>query len=473
MCTNGYVECMPVKESKPHKPRTKREQMFLDMHYQLPPLTDTQQRWVKEKLFPKQALYWNNKKVHCMCCGHIYNTDIPPLSVSLNVGSKQVCPHCGNNIKLQYWKDNDTKCHGAYREGRMVSFISTHHEYVVVRTFDITKSVPINGGKPTINMLEVFENWIDAKGKETILSRKYYRSPFTFRWSHEDIWGIRKHNAQATGYFAYNDTFDCYGNTFYPYSKVTPILKRNGFRNNLTKLSHRINMVELMQSLLTTTFAEELLKTGQQNLLVHWLNTYYPVKSTYQNWIHAVRICNRNNYIIKDAQMWLDYLDLLNYFHKDTHNAHYVCPDDLKAAHDRLYKKKEHQLLMKELAEKIKQSAKWESQYKKARKKFFGISFGNESIHITVLSSVKEFAEEGTKMHHCVFSNEYFNMRTHPNSLILSAKDSKGNRLETIEINIESWRLVQSRGVGNIPSSSHNAIIELINNNMHLLRQAS
>lgn len=39
--------------------------------------------------------------------------------------------------------------------------------------------------------------------------------------------------------------------------------------------------------------------------------------------------------------MWFDYLKLLEHYRKDLHNAHYVCPKNLKKAHDLYVAEKE------------------------------------------------------------------------------------------------------------------------------------
>lgn len=185
---------------------------------------------------------------------------------------------------------------------------------------------------------------------------------------------------------------------------------------------------------------------------------------------HSIRIANRNRYIVKDASMWYDYLDLLAYFHLDTHNAHYVCPADLKSENDRLLERKKRIEEKAAIERKIAEAKKWESEYRKAKGKYFGICFGNEDIVITVISSVAEMAEEGEKMHHCVYSMGYYKKE---NSLILSAKDRNGNRIETIELNLKTFKVVQSRGVCNSNTDRHDEILNLVQKNINLIKQAA
>lgn len=171
--------------------------------------------------------------------------------------------------------------------------------------------------------------------------------------------------------------------------------------------------------------------------------------------------------------MWFDYIDLLEYFHKDTHSPHYICPENLKREHDNLMDKKTRIEKAAELKRQIAQAEKHEKDYKKHRGMFFGICFGNENIVVTVISSVKEMAEEGTMMHHCVYANGYYDHKSHPYSLILSAKDKDGHRLETVEVSTKTWQVLQSRAVCNGTSKYHDEIVKLVEQNIGLFKKAA
>lgn len=75
--------------------------------------------------------------------------------------------------------------------------------------------------------------------------------------------------------------------------------------------------------------------------------------------------------------------------------------------------------------------------------------------------------EEGVAMHHCVFSNRYY---LREDSLILSAT-IEGRWIETIEVNLETLKVVQSRGVCNQNTEYHDQIVNLVNANKRLIRQ--
>ena len=84
-----------------------------------------------------------------------------------------------------------------------------------------------------------------------------------------------------------------------------------------------------------------------------------------------------------------------------------------------------------------------------------------------VLESVQEYLEEGKALHHCVFTNEYYLKKQ---SLILSARID-GKRIETIEVNLDTLKVVQSRGVCNQNTEYHDQIVSLVNANRKLIRQ--
>ena len=289
----------------------------------------------------------------------------------------------------------------------------------------------------------------------------YSRTP----WSGEK-WDVsspldkpRKHNGYYSGYFAYQDMFDVRGNYFYPRLAVTPILKRNGWSKVF--LDSNVSPAEVCKALLRPEM--EMIAKTQRALFVHAVRHQIKVP------IHAVKICNRKGYCIEDPGVWLDYIENLRELGLDTHNAYYVCPDDLHAAHERmvarLRKIREREKREKRLAE----IAGLEVDYLKTKGKFFGICFGNENIIVTVIQSVADIEAEGRAMRHCVFVNEYYKK---DDSLILSAKDKDGNRVETIEVDIKTFQVVQSRGVCNKNTPHHEEIINLVNSNMNLIRQA-
>ena len=71
-------------------------------------------------------------------------------------------------------------------------------------------------------------------------------------------------------------------------------------------------------------------------------------------------------------------------------------------------------------------------------------------------------------MHHCVYKNLFY---IRQEFLILSAKDTAGKRLETIEVNLKTLDIVQSRSFCNGVSEYHDQIVKLVKKNMNLIRR--
>lgn len=393
-------------------------------------------------------------EIWCQCCGHIYHQLPGIIDLDLELGGQ--CPECGADINL------DRKRGKQHSQGYYTTYITRISDWQVFRTV-LAGRFNAYGNPTHYGMDEVYQHWIAPDGKEYILSRGYTRLPLTGeQWAYNTpLNRPRKHNANYTGYYALRDMFDVTGNYIYPRVSVTPTLKRNGWDNLF--LRSNISPVEISKALLSSPALEMLAKT-QSELFLHLLRTgqtEYP--------LHAVRICNRNHYHIAEPDIWLDHIANLQRLNLDTHNTHYVCPVDLHAAHERLANKIRSEEKKKELEARRAEIEKWETNYRETKGRFFGICFGNDNIIVTVIQSVQEMEHEGTAMHHCVFVNEYYKK---PHSLILSAKDKQGRRIETVEVNTKTFQVVQSRGVCNQNTPHHNEIINLVNANMNKIRQA-
>lgn len=435
------------------------KQRIADLSAKLPPITEKQKQWAMKHFFNPIAGLCNRGKVWCTNCGEIFKFDNPQLAIDLGVLKETVCPHCG--CKLELKNSKETK----YRESYYYTIMTTCKGFQVLRHFIVEKKIykvpqSIDGcQKPIYSIREAVQHWIDQDARETIMARPTKSIPYIY-----DAWNFEKplKIQQKSHWSAYNpDKFYINADT-YPERNILPILKRNGYSGRFRRFAAN----ELCKLLLKDNEAEMLIKTGQYELLDYKFRRSWG-KLPHE---HAIRIANRNKYIVKDASMWYDYLALLSYFHLDTHNAHYVCPSDLKGEHDKLMKRKQRVEAKIEYQKKLEESKEWEEHYRKSKGRFFGICFGNENIMITVIQSVAEMAEEGTFMRHCVYTNGYYKKE---NSLILSAKDMDGKRIETIEIDLNTFNIIQSRGFANGNTDRHEEVLQLVRANMNLIRKAA
>lgn len=121
------------------------------------------------------------------------------------------------------------------------------------------------------------------------------------------------------------------------------------------------------------------------------------------------------------------------------------------------------------LEEKIKRIANAEIEYKKQKGKFFGLKISDGIIDIVMLDSVSDVAKEGEILKHCVYSNSYYEKE---HSLLLSAR--KGDeRIETVEVSLRKFEVAQCRGFQNKNTEFHDQIINLVNQNMRLIKKLS
>lgn len=423
------------------RPRTKLQKQVADLHAALPKITEEQKNWGFKNCFEHKGYRTKTNMIYCLDCGHQWKEDQPPLLTSIGGCT---CPHCGTKLKVTTTRKRKDE------QGAYYGVVSTYKGFQVCRYFEL-KGYYKATKAPRLYCWEISQQWITPNGKFEIVAMNH-----TFNW-YCDSW---------TGDMAIRpkysvEKYEINPYKIYPKRRVIPEIKRNGFRSSF----YAITPSCLFRQLLTNTKAETLLKARQTELLKYCISNENAIRKLWP----SIRICIRNNYIVKDASMWKDYLDSLEYLGKGLHNAKYVCPENLKAEHDRFERKKQEKKRMDELERRRKEIAEAEPEYLESKGKFFGIEFSDGSLHIGVLKSVREFLEEGTTMHHCVFSNSYY---SNPDSLILSAKVD-GQSVETIEISLRNFTIVQSRGLQNKITKYHNRIIELVGKNIGIIKKIS
>lgn len=87
--------------------------------------------------------------------------------------------------------------------------------------------------------------------------------------------------------------------------------------------------------------------------------------------------------------------------------------------------------------EQMMKAKKQEADFYKNKSCFFGIVISDNDIEISVLDSLEAYQAEGEKMKHCVFKCEYY---AKTDSVILSAHDRQGNRIETVEFSLSQGK---------------------------------
>ncbi|HEY5500606.1 MAG TPA: PcfJ domain-containing protein [Candidatus Humimicrobiaceae bacterium] len=413
------------------KPKTKNQIRVVELSAKLPSITDKQIQYGYNNLFTSYC-YLTKNELTCFDCGHTWENEYPVLLIAID---DCICPHCGKRLKMRHSKERH------FRTNNYYSVITAFKEFQVIRNFTVAKTCKLNE-TAVFKMNEVVQNWISPDGEVVNFGLQVNGlSIYYDQWIYNGEMEVRTpHHRHIINPVK-----------IYPTKKLSQTVKRNGFKSSF----YNVSPVTLFTSILTNRFTETLLKSNQIPMLKHVLANRSLKIEKYWN---SICICIRNGYIIKDASMWIDYIDFLIFFGKDIRNAKYVCPANLAHVHDKYMNKK---------IEKTIDLNKYEEQFRELKQQYFGIEFSDRLVNIKVLDSVKQFAEEGLKMHHCVYKNEYF---LKPDTLILSAQiDSK--RIETVEVSLESFNVIQSRGVCNKNSKYHKRIIDMVNKHTNQIRE--
>ena len=256
--------------------------------------------------------------------------------------------------------------------------------------------------------------------------------------------------------YTYQYISDCY---IYPKYKVIPKLRRNGLKGSFTDIAPQ----KLMKALLSDSRVETILKSGRKRDLKHFIDHPQDLDFCWPSY----KIVLRRNYRITDMGIWVDYLRMLDRCGKDLHNAHYVCPADLCAEHDKYQEKVRILRKQEERKEQIKIAMRNEARFRELKGKFFGLEFTDGTIIIRVLDSVIAYYEEGNVLHHCVGECEYY---LKSDTLVFSAR-VENKRVETVELSLQTFKVLQSRGLCNRNTEYHDRIIKLVQKNIGLIRK--
>ena len=349
------------------------------------------------------------------------------------------CPLCGAGLEVTTTRARKLK------QRQYFTVLTTSGGYQVLRMYLLIVGME-KGYQASSSVMEIGQYWWDEGVAGSRLS------PYSEQWgiiidsfAYYSPMAIRRDNE------AYRFIARC---PLCPKVKLSDTLKRNGFEGKC----YDIAPTSLIPALLTDSRAETLMKAGRTEHLRYFLSR---ARTIGEYW-PAYKITLRRGYDITDIAFWCDYIDMLIRLGRDTHNAHYVCPENLQQAHNEILRKLRARQEREQEEHKRQKAQEDEARFQKLKAPFFGIAFTDGTIQIRVLESVQEYIEEGQALHHCVFTNEY---HLKEKSLILSAR-IEGKRIETIEVSLETMQVIQCRGLQNKNTEYHDRIIELVHQNM-------
>lgn len=397
-------------------------------------------RLVHANFFPNKG-YANGKHITCLECGSTFESD--------KTNGKVVCPHCGKSLSIEKSKKQ------SYNEARYFLYSLRFKGWQVNRYFYVDKCCR-KGREARIEIQEVMQKWVNAKGKLVVRAKNFRpMSPYRDAWNFDTEITTKRYTKNISDSY-YTDKYDIYYHKCYTASML-PELKRNGFDG---KDHNAMELAELQQRILTDSKVETIWKLG--------FYEFAKLGDLSRYWAE-VKICIKNNYHAHDIGLWRDMICNLRELQKDTHNPFYICPNDLEAAHDRWVRKVDELRSRREIEQKRKDIQLQEVGYYNRMKAYLGIVIQNDTYVITPLQSVSDFYNEGKAMHHCVFTNNYYLIES---SLIFSVKDKEGNRVSTIEFDLDEMKIIQNRAVFNSVPTDKDIIDKLVMSNLKQIAES-
>jgi len=425
------------------KPRTKFHNDILRQSRKLRPITKAQREWAISECFEHFAFRLPCGKTTCMDCGNTCETD--------SNTEKCVCPVCGRELTVKTTRKRK-------ENGKMYfNVLDMHGEYQTLRMFAIFAEI-CKGRKAEYTIREIGQYWIAPNGQCAVIglrrSMSYYYDCFSFDSDME----IRGND----------DVFASISSDFpiYPKIKLIPSLHVDVIGNKFFNMSP----ARCISRFLSLPQLETVMKTDDEKVFRYFLNNPNDCRMCWTSY----KIAKRHHYEIASIDIWCDYIKMLKTCKKDVRNPHYICPDDLRQAHDSYVRKlrviearkrREADIKRKE-QEALKEQMEKE-KFVKLKSKFFGLVISDGEIEVRVLESVEEYIEEGKAQNICVGTLRYY---AKSNTLVLSARID-GNRIETVEVSLDTFEVVQCHGKYNKDTEYHKRIIDLVNSNARLIKE--
>lgn len=422
------------------KPRTKIQKEVERLRVTLPELTDAQKRYAYKHCFTHGGWLRRDGNVMCTECGHLFKPD------KLTKKIEAVCPHCGTRLRV----DHSKKMKDVKTETFLIMTVCGGFQ--VLRFFIADRRCRA-GHECAYGIYEAIQHWIDRRGRTVFVAR-----PLSYTYYHYTISSSRPMEIRGTR--GHENMYNLGASAVYCRRKYLPELIRNGFKGDF----HGCYPLDIVTALLSDPMAETLIKAKQTALLAWYLSSSHNFLKPYWS---SVRICIRNGYTITKPQEWVDMVQAMIELGYDVRNPHYVCPSDLHGMHQRFMRlKREHRERI-EAEDKRKKFAVLDAEYLARKGRLLGLCITDGELELKPLQIVAEFEAEGDAMHHCVYDMEYYKKA---NSLILSARIG-GKRIETVEVSLNTFKVLQSRGVCNQNTEYHKRIVELVESNSAQIRK--
>ena len=413
------------------------------------------EKWAVSKLSQRNA-YRCNGDTWCSECGNTFQMQSESNTV--------VCPHCGKTLNVV------KSSRKSYSDFNYLQSLEACRGWQIVSTYLFSETFR-KGVEAERNLVKVYQFWINRNGKKCLFSRglKCY--------AHRCVQPFADSNDMTMRYTWSEYYYNGWRITgSYPGNRLSSFfLKRLG-----SARMHGHDAVDVIDCVLGSSKCETLWKAGQHRLALYFAG--YGRRNRHI-WWRSVLIALRHGFdfnSISHISDYFDYLSNLEELGKDTRSPRYLCPADFKEAHgevlEKVRRKRDEERRRAELEKDraraslicmaMDDNSVLNRDYRKRLGNLLCFAFTSGDITLSPLASVGEFYKEGEELHHCVFENRYYEK---DNCLIIDAA-VKGERTETIEIDLSSMQVVQCRGKYNQASEYHDMILNVMNSNIYKLK---
>ena len=454
------------------KERAVEEATRLYIHDETQEETVAIQEAARPKFYVRLPLNRKDRGVWCTHCGAtlVYDQDLLVNKLEeLFEGkgpAKITCPHCGQTLWRCRFIENGVG-HKVYRDYTYTMKAEVHGDWQVLRyyyvDYECRLGKPSEMGRP----IEVVRRWYNVRhgGRQVVWS--VGRLGCCIYSSRCDLnlnapISLKDEDRGRVGMGAYYGTvsyrIDIDGDAIVSGSQWHPLLKRDGLHGigtlNLLHIeAYDAPLVFKTPPLIT------LYKARRYKLASYYAgsrdNDFAKIRADWP----SIKVALRHGYDISDPGLWHDHLEMLRELGEDTLSPHWICPDNLRLAHDQANTRVLRLRRQKKAEEDRKKEAAEEEKYARHIAAFRDLRISGKGVVIAVIPSVEAVRQEGEHMNHCVFSMAYYNK---PTSLLLSARDEGGNRLETVEFSLATGEVLQSRAVCNGTSPKHKQILAMM-----------
>ena len=440
--------------------KTEKQKVVTKLAKTLQSVTPAQREFMERKTIQHRIFYTTPAKCWCSHCGKAFSVQ--------SIHDEETCPFCGQKAKTRKSRAN------SFYDFRYTAILATRGDWQVFRYFIIEANVQregYNGGKwgltyaPTYEITEVMRKWYNPTEKVSATESVQLRAFPNWRKIPYATWTELKYCTANQERSEWREEW--FLKNAYPYGRILPYYTKRGMT---LKNAGELDIDAYARQVEKRPYAETLLKYGYVDLANSCLYNNYK----WTEYEQQIRIAIRHgvNFAkVKLSDYW-DYLNLLEYYKMDIHNPQYIAPANFQAEHDRLVAMREAERQAQErerrrLAEIREKEREAEKQKLCEKRKAMWGSFIIKAYGMVFipLISATDYENEGEAMHHCVAG--YVNKK---DSLILSAR-MNGERVETIEVSLTSFKVVQSRAVCNGTSKHHDEILEAMHKNMSRIRK--